>query len=72
LSERPAVGAPPPASSIRAPAGGRRGRSYFVDLNEELSDKGFLVTAADDLVTWAAHRVADVDDLTGSPAARSR
>ena len=26
---------------------------YFVGLNEELSDKGFLVTAADDLVTWA-------------------
>src|SRR5947209_17381302 len=27
--------------------------SFFVGLNDELSDKGFLVTAADDLVTWA-------------------
>ena len=27
--------------------------AFFTDLNAELSDKGFLVTAADDLVTWA-------------------
>ena len=26
---------------------------YFTGMNAELSDKGFLVTAADDLVTWA-------------------
>src|SRR5690349_21669444 len=26
---------------------------YFAGLNEELSDKGFLVAAADDLITWA-------------------
>src|SRR5215211_5472677 len=27
--------------------------SYFVGLNNELADKGFLVTATDDLITWA-------------------
>src|SRR3954468_17213355 len=27
--------------------------SYFVGLNDELADKGFLVTATDDLITWA-------------------
>ena len=26
---------------------------FFTGLNHELSDKGFIVTAADDLVTWA-------------------
>jgi len=26
---------------------------YFVELNNELADKGFLVTATDDLITWA-------------------
>jgi NADH-quinone oxidoreductase subunit B len=26
---------------------------YFTGLNSELSDKGFIVTAADDLITWA-------------------
>src|SRR5256714_8490007 len=26
---------------------------YFVGLNNELADKGFLVTATDELVTWA-------------------
>jgi NADH-quinone oxidoreductase subunit B len=26
---------------------------YFVGLNNELADKGFLVTATDDLITWA-------------------
>src|SRR4030095_13733109 len=30
----------------------------FVGLNNELSDKGFLITGADDLITWAR---------TGSP-----
>jgi NADH-quinone oxidoreductase subunit B len=26
---------------------------YFLEVNHELSDKGFFVAAADDLVTWA-------------------
>src|SRR5436190_590809 len=26
---------------------------YFTGLNDELADKGFLVTATDDLITWA-------------------
>jgi len=26
---------------------------FFVEVNNELADKGFLVTAADDLITWA-------------------
>jgi NADH-quinone oxidoreductase subunit B len=27
--------------------------AFFKDVNRELSDKGFLVAASDDLVTWA-------------------
>ena len=27
--------------------------AFFKDVNRELSDKGFLVTATDDLITWA-------------------
>ena len=26
---------------------------FFTNVNSELSDKGFLVTAADDLIAWA-------------------
>ncbi|MCB1502026.1 MAG: NADH-quinone oxidoreductase subunit B, partial [Bauldia sp.] len=26
---------------------------YFLEINNELADKGFLVAAADELVTWA-------------------
>jgi NADH-quinone oxidoreductase subunit B len=26
---------------------------YFLEVNHELSDKGFFVAAADDLITWA-------------------
>ena len=50
LSERPAVARA--ASGILDPRTGRpvgADDPYFVDLNSELSDKGFLVTAADDL-----------------------
>ena len=32
--------------------------------NAELADKGFFVTASDDLINWA-HRLADVDDIFG-------
>ena len=28
-------------------------REYFSDINAELADKGFLVTASDDLINWA-------------------
>src|SRR5262245_41944145 len=53
-----------PPMSVIAPAGTgildpRTGRPVgaddpsFVALNSELSDKGFLVTATDDLITWA-------------------
>jgi NADH-quinone oxidoreductase subunit B len=27
--------------------------SFFVGVNNELADKGFIITAADDLITWA-------------------
>src|SRR5215468_7331272 len=27
--------------------------SFFLGLNDQLADKGFLVTATDDLITWA-------------------
>ena len=26
---------------------------YYLEVNHELSDKGFFVAAADDLITWA-------------------
>jgi len=28
-------------------------RAYFTDINNELADKGFLVTSTDDLINWA-------------------
>ena len=31
----------------------RNADPYFAGLNQELADKGFLVTAADELITWA-------------------
>ncbi len=44
---------------------------FFVGLNNELADKGFLVTATDDLINWA--RTGSLMWMTfGSPAARSR
>src|SRR3984893_6705492 len=54
MIERPTVA--PAVTGILDPGTGRPGgwgHSSFVGLNEELSDRGFLVTAADDLVTWA-------------------
>jgi len=41
---------------------GRRYRSYFLEVNHELSDKGFFVRRGDDLITWA-RPARDVDDL---------
>ncbi len=29
-------------------------REFFTNINAELADKGFLVTASDDLINWAA------------------
>src|ERR1051325_7043801 len=54
VSERTIVA--PAATGILDPRTGKpvgADDAFFVGLNEELSDKGFLVTAADDLVTWA-------------------
>src|SRR5712672_3154754 len=36
--------------------------AFYVGLNNELADKGFLLTSADNLIVWA-HRLADVDDF---------
>src|SRR5262249_36690187 len=46
----------PPAKGIIDPRTGRPARAddaLFAGLNGELSDKGFLVTASDDLINWA-------------------
>ena len=46
----------PAATGILDPRTGRAVGSddaFFVGLNDELADKGFLVTATDDLITWA-------------------
>ena len=46
----------PAPKGIIDPATGRPIGSndpFFVDVNHELSDKGFFVAAADDLITWA-------------------
>jgi NADH-quinone oxidoreductase subunit B len=32
-------------------------------VNDQLADKGFLVTTTDDLIQWARTRLADVDDV---------
>src|SRR6201990_1535422 len=56
--------ADPPGSTLVAPrpkggldpASGRPAGSddpFFVEINNELADKGFLVAAADDLINWA-------------------
>src|SRR6516225_10241632 len=37
----------------RTGGGGGNTDPYFVGLNQELADKGFLVTAADELIIWA-------------------
>jgi NADH-quinone oxidoreductase subunit B len=53
--ERTAVVAPP-AKGIIDPHTGKPARAddgFFADLNGELADKGFLVTASEDLIIWA-------------------
>ena len=56
----------PAATGILDPSTGKPvGASdpYFLEVNHELSDKGFFVAAADDLDHLGAHRLADVDDV---------
>jgi len=46
----------PPAKGIVDPHTGKPARAddaFFAGLNNELADKGFLVTASDDLIIWA-------------------
>ncbi len=47
--------APRPTGAIDPATGKLMGADdpYFLGLNDELADKGFLVTATDDLITWA-------------------
>jgi NADH-quinone oxidoreductase subunit B len=53
--ERAAIVAPPPKRVLTSPPGriDGRGDRFFAGLNDQLADKGFLVTATDDLITWA-------------------
>ena len=46
----------PAATGILDPSTGRPVGThdpYFLEVNHELSDKGFFVAATDDLITWA-------------------
>jgi NADH-quinone oxidoreductase subunit B len=46
----------PPASGILDPRTGRpvgADDTFYVGLNNELADKGLIVTATDDLINWA-------------------
>src|ERR1700686_4061465 len=46
----------PTATGILDPSTGRpigANDPYFLEVNHELSDKGFFVAATDDLITWA-------------------
>src|SRR5207244_4476474 len=50
----PAIATPP--KGILDPSTGKpvgANDPFFLEVNHELSDKGFFVAAADDLVTWA-------------------
>ncbi len=37
--------------------------AFFLSINDQLADKGFLVTSTEDLIALGAHRLFDVDDL---------
>jgi NADH-quinone oxidoreductase subunit B len=42
------------ASQVPQPTGGNpKTDPFFVEVSDELADRGFLVTATDDLITWA-------------------
>src|SRR5436305_13740506 len=51
----PAVGAPLSTATfdLRTGGSGAGNDGFFAGVNEQLSDKGFLVTTLDDLVIWA-------------------
>ncbi len=73
----PSAGSPrvaPAATGILDPRTGQPVGArdpYFLEVNHELSDKGFFVAATDDLITWA--RTGSLMWMTlVSPAARSR
>src|SRR3954468_20396086 len=53
--ERMTLVAPAPTGILDPRTGNPVGAddSYFVGLNNELADKGFIVPATDDLITWA-------------------
>jgi NADH-quinone oxidoreductase subunit B len=44
--------------------------AFFTGVNNELADKGFLVTAVDDLITWA--RTGSLMGMSGSRVTSSR
>src|SRR5438477_1031152 len=55
LSREPS-GLVAPAAGVIDPHSGRRiarDDPFFAGVSDELADKGFLVTATDDLITWA-------------------
>ena len=56
IAERGPPVVSPPAKGLIDPNTGRpigADDTFFVGLNDELADKGFLVTATDELITWA-------------------
>src|ERR1700755_108650 len=56
LTESPGALVAPAPKGILDPRTGRpvgADDPFYVGLNNELADKGFLVAAADDLITWA-------------------
>src|SRR5262245_15820962 len=56
IEGRPMSVIAPPATGVLDPRSGRpvgADDSYFVGLNNELADKGFIVTATDELINWA-------------------
>ena len=53
---KPGFAVAPAVTGILDPATGKpvgAGDPFFLEVNHELSDKGFFVAAADDLITWA-------------------
>jgi hypothetical protein len=36
---------------------------YFIQIRDDLSDKGFFTATAEELITWGADRLTDVDDV---------
>jgi NADH-quinone oxidoreductase subunit B len=54
VSNAPLVAPRPRESSIPAPASRRQPTTaFFGEINNELADKGFLVTSTDELINWA-------------------